>query len=113
MPYNAYKPLRRIRADFDSSIAVTPRRRRSDREPALKLTLQETELRHGTEARLILYFAAVLVCTALGVGMEEMRMVGAAWSLFIVGAAFLLAAVRTLFAVPRPSNSDRHRPRRR
>jgi hypothetical protein len=45
----------------------------------------------------------VLVCTALGVVLEEMRLTGAAWSLFIVGAAFLLAALRALFLSPSPN----------
>jgi hypothetical protein len=101
MPHNAFKPVRRVRTEFDSTVALTPRRRRSDRDPSRQFGLYEPESRNGSEARLILYFAAVLVCTALGVGLEEMRMAGAAWSLFIVGAAFLSAAVRALFVAPR------------
>lgn len=101
MRYNEFKVLRRVRTEFESPVPLAPRRRRSDRDPSLKLGLHEPEARHGTEARLILYFAAVLVCTAFGVALEGLQMPGAAWSLFIVGAAFLLAAVRALFVAPR------------
>ena len=100
MPYNAFKPLRRVRSEFNSTAALTPRRRRTDREPSREFAVYEPESRNSSEARLILYFAAVLVCTTFGVGLEQLRMPGAAWSLFIVGAAFLLAAVRALFVAP-------------
>ena len=101
MRYNDFKPMRRVRPEFDSPIALTPQRRRSDHDPSLQFGLPEGESRPGTEARLILYFAAVLVCTAFGVALEGLELPGAAWSLFIVGAAFLLAAVRALFVAPR------------
>lgn len=100
MPYNAFKPVRRVRTDFNSTAALTPRRRRSDRDPSREFAVYAPESRSSSEARLILYFAAVLVCTACGVALEQLRMPGAAWSLFIVGAAFLLAAVRALFVAP-------------
>jgi hypothetical protein len=100
MPSNTFRTVRRVRTDFSGAAAITSQRRRSDRDPALRFPMSEHEPRHGSEARLVLYFAAVLVCTACGVALEEMRMAGAAWSLFIVGAAFLLAAVRTLFVAP-------------
>lgn len=110
MPYNnntAFKPVRRVRTEFSSPVAAPPRRRRVDRDPSLQFGVYESRQHQGVEARLALYFAAVLVCTALGVGLEEMRMAGAAWSLFIVGAAFLLAAVRTLFVTPRAAKKRR------
>ena len=100
MPSNAFKPVRRVRSEFNGTVALTPRRRRSDSDASLQYAQYEPESRHGAEARLILYFAAVLTCTVFGVALEELKMPGAAWSLFIVGAAFLLAAVRALFVAP-------------
>ena len=94
------KSVLRGRAEFGRPAALPPARRRSDRALLRHAALTHSERRSFSEARLVLCFFSVLVCTVLGVVLEEMRMPGAAWSLFIVGAAFLLAAVRALFMPP-------------
>ena len=101
MRSDLFKSVTRPRVEFGRPEASTPARRRSDRVLLRHAAAPSDNERRGfSEARLVLYFFAVLVCTVLGVVLEEMRLAGAAWSLFIVGAAFLLAALRALFVPP-------------
>ena len=102
------KTVLRARTDFDELEARQPMRRRADRAASGFASRSQGERRSVSEGRLVLYFFSVLMCTALGVILEEMRMVGGAWSLFIVGAAFLLAALRALFSPP--GNARKRRP---
>jgi hypothetical protein len=60
----------------------------------------DSETRRAREARLLLHFGAPLVSTALGLALNALRMQSAAWCLFIISAAFLVAALRALFVFP-------------
>ena len=76
------QPLRRRLSDYDA--ALNELRSRPNR-PA-----------DSVDRRLTAYFAIVVLCAAVGIASAEMRVPGATWAFFIVGAAFLLAAVRRL-----------------
>ena len=91
-------PTNQLDRRFEDRPEQALRRRLSDYDAALDELRRRPIRTPDLDRRLVAYFAIVLLCTVLGVGLAEMRVAGATWASFIIGAAFLLAAVRRLTA---------------